>query len=173
VEKIMTNAPPQMSEVESILSLLSTRRAELRDVLHGLPPDAWNWHQGHPGLLGERTIFHLACDSLQAEIDWRAYIAFRLGLPAVPNPTQGESNIGLGQAVSDLSPFFERLKQEAGHTENLIKGLTDNQLALAWVNQRGEVRSVRWIIGHLNASYGQRLGQIELMRQFWEAERLA
>jgi hypothetical protein len=60
------------------------------------------------------------------------------------------------------------MDREGAETDAFLSGLAESDLGVTWLNPRGERRSVRWIIGHVIAHYGEHIGQMALTRQLWE-----
>jgi hypothetical protein len=138
--------------------------------LEDLPPEALNWlliptPPGQPKTVN--SIYQLAYHCLVTEIDWRRHITYRLG-----HITQEEDEAGyeVGEfevMTDDVDSFLRRMEREAAETDAFIGALTEGDLSVTWLNPRGERRSVRWIIGHIIAHYGEHIGQLALTRQLW------
>ncbi len=167
-----TAIPPRQSEIESYVSLLQRRRQEVRLLVESLPPEALNWlpllpPPGEPKTVN--SVYQLAYHCLVTEIDWRRHIAYRLG-----HITREEEEAGyeVGEfevMTDDIGPFLHRMDREGAEIDAFLSGLVESDLSVTWVNPRGERRSVRWIIGHVIAHYGEHIGQMALTRQLWGA----
>ena len=140
-------------------------------MLHGLPAEALNWlplprSRGDSRL--SYSIYQLAYHSIVTEVDWRRHIAYRLGR-ITQEEEQAGYEIGEMEVVGEnAAPLLARLESDGRATDQFILGLTGDDLRATWKNARGEPRSVRWIIGHIIAHYGERIGQMTLTRRLWE-----
>jgi hypothetical protein len=160
-----------LTETETYVSLLNKRRDEVRGVLHGLSSEALNWLP-LPKYRGETrlgySIYQLAYHSIVTEVDWRRHIAYRLGRITVEEEQAGYE-IGEREVMGeDTSLLLVRLERDGGATDQFLLGLSADDLQVTWENSRGEARGVRWIIGHVIAHYGVRIGQMTLTRRLWE-----
>jgi hypothetical protein len=143
------------------VSLLQRRRQEIRLLLEGLPADALNWlplpmPPGQPKAV-----------CLVTEIDWRRHITYRLGYITQEEDEAGYEVGELEVMTDEIDSFLGRLGREGAETDAFINGLTEGDLSVTWLNPRGKRRSIRWILGHIIAHYGEHIGQIALMRQLW------
>jgi hypothetical protein len=161
----------RLSETETYVSLLNKRRDEVRGLLDGLPIEALNWLP-LPRQRGESrlsySIYQLAYHSIVTEVDWRRHIAYRLGRITWKEEQAGYE-IGEREVVGeDTALLLARLESDGKATDQFILGLTADDLGVTWENARGKLRSVRWIIGHVIAYYGEHIGQMILTRRLWE-----
>ena len=162
---------PRQTEVEAYVSLLQRRRHEVRLILEDLPSEGLNWlplpmPPGEPKVIN--SVYQLAYHSLVTEIDWRRHITYRLGRITREADEAGLETGEFEVVTDDIEPFLRRLDHEGAATDALIGGLTDGDLSVTWLNPRSERRSVRWLIGHIIAHYGEHIGQMALTRQWWE-----
>lgn len=167
----MTAVPQRQAETAAYVSLFRRRRQEVRLLLEGLPPEALNWLPltavlGQPKTIN--SVYQLAYHCLVTEIDWRRHIAYRLGRITREEEEDGFEVGEFEVMADDTDPFLRRLDHEGAQTDTFIAGLTDGDLGVTWLNPRGERRSVRWLIGHVIAHYGEHIGQMALTRQLWE-----
>lgn len=167
----MSGLPQHLTSQETYISLLGSRRREVGSVLTGLAAEALNWlpvpHQpGEPKV--SNSIYQLAYHCVVTEVDWRRHIAYRLGLLTREEESQGFEKGEFEVSGDTPSLILARLEQDGQETDHFIRDLTEEALNLTWLNPRGELRSVRWIIGHVIAHYGEHIGQMALTRQLWE-----
>lgn len=168
----MTAIPQRQSETEAYISLLRRRRGEIRTILAGLPPAALNWLPvSSPPDQPKTTnsIYQLAYHCVVTEVDWRRHIAYRLGQITRQEEEAGFEEGEFEVVSDDLTFLLGRLESDGQKTDDYIASMTEQQLSVTWLNPRGERRSVRWIIGHIIAHYGEHIGQMALTRRLWEA----
>jgi hypothetical protein len=167
----VNDVPQRQSEVEAYVSLLQRRRQEVRLLLESLSPEALNWlplptPPGQPKTVN--SIYQMAYHSLVTEIDWRRHIAYRLGRITREEDEEGFETGEFEVVADDIDPFLRRMDHEGAATDAFLFELAESDLSVTWLNPRGERRSVRWIVGHIIAHYGEHIGQMALTRQWWE-----
>jgi hypothetical protein len=169
----MENVRQRLTETETYISLLRQRRQEVRSVLDGLSSEALNWLP-IPHKPGEtkvtNSLYQLGYHCIVTEVDWRRHIAYRLGLITREEELRGFEEGEFEVTGENPSRVFERLERDGRETDHFVSRLTDGELAVTWLNARNEARSVRWILGHIIAHYGEHIGQMALTRQLWEKQ---
>lgn len=162
--------PLVLSENQVHSSLIRQRRQELMQVIGNLSLETLTWMPHTEG--GQRithSIYHLSHHAIDNEVEWRCQIEFRLGTMSREQLAAATPEPVLSLDGASHQVIYQRIEREARVTDYLVQHLTDTQMSYAWLNSRGEPRSVRWLLGHINAYYGQCIGQMIQIRRLAEA----
>ncbi len=150
-----------LTEVQTYLDELNSRRAYVLQTLEGLDAAGLNWR---PLPADTNSLFVLATHSLGSERGWFDSV---IGNAPATRDRDGEFR-AQGNDVAALRAAY----REAEHlTREALAPLTAQDLdAVRQHHQHGAV-TVRWIMLHILQHYSEHLGQMRLTRQLWQNQK--
>jgi uncharacterized damage-inducible protein DinB len=145
-----------LSEIQSYISILRERRADMLQTLEGLSADALNWR---PLPEDANALYALAFHSLGAERRWIHEV---VGQRKIERDRAAEFR-ARGDDVSALRALYDVVTDES---EEILARLVASDLEA--IRPEPQPHPVRWCILHVIEHYNEHLGQMRLTRQLWE-----
>jgi uncharacterized damage-inducible protein DinB len=145
-----------LAEIQSYVTLLRERRAEVLQMLEGLGADALNWRP-----LAEETnsLYALAVHLSGGERRWIHEV---VGQRKIERDREAEFR-ARGDDVPALRALYEGVAQAS---EEILAPLGESDLDT--IRPEPQPHPVRWCILRILEHYNEHLGQMRLTRQLWE-----